>query len=103
MVPDPVGINPVGSEVPKEFKLSQNYPNPFNPSTKIKFAVPNESNVKISVYDITGRFIATLVNENLKPANYEINFNASAYSSGVYFYKIETNNFADTKKMVLVK
>ncbi len=103
LVQSPVGISPAGSEVPKEFKLSQNYPNPFNPSTKIKFAVAKQSNVKIAVYDITGRLISTLINQNLKPANYEIDFNASAYSSGVYFYKIETNDFVDAKKMMLVK
>ncbi|MCI0716331.1 MAG: T9SS type A sorting domain-containing protein [Chlorobi bacterium] len=103
LVPNPVGINPIGSEVPKEFKLSQNYPNPFNPSTKIRFAVAKQSNVKLTVYDITGRLITTLVNENLRAANYEIKFDASGISSGVYFYKLEALGFVDTKKMVVVK
>jgi hypothetical protein len=103
LVPNPVGITPIGSEVPKEFKLSQNYPNPFNPSTKIRFAVAKQSNVKITVYDITGRLITTLVNENLRPSNYEIKFDAGGISSGVYFYRLETSGFADTKKMVIVK
>jgi hypothetical protein len=103
LVPNPVGISTIGSEIPKEFKLSQNYPNPFNPSTKIKFAIAKGSNVKITVYDITGRFVETLVNENLKPANYEISFDAKDISSGIYFYKLETDNFVDTKKMVFVK
>jgi len=110
LVPNPVGINPIGNEVPKEFKLSQNYPNPFNPSTRIKFAVARQSNVRITVYDITGRLITTLVNENLRAANYEIKFDARDISSGIYFYKLETDasaslstSYIETKKMVLVK
>jgi hypothetical protein len=109
LIQNPVGITPIGSEVPKEFKLSQNYPNPFNPSTKIKFSIPSVEtgfkpvSVKLTVYDITGRIVSTPVNENLKPGNYEISFDATAYSSGVYFYKLETSAFVDTKKMILLK
>jgi hypothetical protein len=103
LVPNPVGINPIAGEVPKEFKLSQNYPNPFNPSTKIKFAIAKQSNVKITVYDAAGRFVRRLVNENLKAANYEITFNSAGFSSGAYFYTIDADNFRDTKKMILVK
>jgi hypothetical protein len=111
LIQNPVGITPIGNEVPKEYKLSQNYPNPFNPSTRIKFSIPLLRGVaegrgvlvKMTVYDITGRVVATPVNENLKPGNYEITFDASKYSSGVYFYKLETGGFVETKKMLMVK
>lgn len=103
LIQTPVGINPVSNEIPKEFKLSQNYPNPFNPSTKIRFAVAKLSNVKITVYDISGRLVKTLVNERLKPANYEIKFDGKALSSGAYFYKLEADNYVETKRMILIK
>lgn len=111
LIQSPVGITPIGNEVPKEFKLSQNYPNPFNPSTKIKFSIPllrgvaegRGVSVKMTVYDITGRVVSTPVNENLKPGNYEISFDGSAYSSGVYFYKLTSGSFVDTKKMLMIK
>lgn len=103
LIQNPVGINPLGNEIPKEFKLSQNYPNPFNPSTKIRFAVAKQSDVKITVYDISGRLVTTLVNERLKPANYEIKFDGKDLSSGAYFYKLEADNYFETKKMLLIK
>jgi hypothetical protein len=103
LIQNPVGINPVGNNIPKEFSLGQNYPNPFNPSAKIKFDVSKQANVRITVYDISGRLVTTLVNENLKPASYEIKFDGSGLSSGVYFYKLETEGFVDTKKMLMVK
>lgn len=95
------GSNP---ETPDRFSLSQNYPNPFNPETKIKFDIPdNAQNVRLSVYDALGKEIEQLVNEQLNPGSYEINWNASGYPSGVYFYTIKTDNYSDTKKMMLVK
>lgn len=108
LLENPIGIVQTGNNVPKEFGLGQNYPNPFNPVTTIKFSIPSRrnvsaSNVKLSVFDITGRLVAVLVNEQLKPAFYEIKFDASAYSSGVLFYKLETEGFIDTKKMVIIK
>ncbi|MBE2219343.1 MAG: T9SS type A sorting domain-containing protein, partial [Ignavibacteria bacterium] len=83
----------------------QNYPNPFNPVTKIKFDVSGISVAQtfLSVYDINGKEISLLVNEELKPGSYEISFNASGLSSGVYFCKISAGNFTDVKKMVLLK
>jgi subtilisin family serine protease len=98
-----IGILPVGNELPLKYQLSQNYPNPFNPMTKIKFAIPKNDFVKLNVYDVLGREISTLINEKLSAGYYEIEFNAASYSSGIYFYRIQTNNFFDVKKMLLIK
>lgn len=98
-----IGITQISTEVPKEFSLSQNYPNPFNPTTKFKVQISKLRDVKIVVFDITGRELETLVNEQLKPGTYEVDWNGSKYSSGVYFYKLITDDFAQTKKMVIVK
>ena len=89
--------------IPTVFKLEQNYPNPFNPSTIIKFAVPEKSNVLIKIYDILGGEVATLVNEELDAGWYEKSFNASALASGVYIYRMNAGNFISTKKMLMVK
>lgn len=91
------------SSVINSYKLSQNYPNPFNPSTKINFVIPKDGFVSLKIYDLIGREISNLVSREMKAGNYEINFNASNLSSGVYFYSLETNGFKDTKKMVLQK
>jgi hypothetical protein len=103
LVQNPIGIKYVNPEIPKEYKLYQNYPNPFNPKTKIKFSVPNFSNSKIVIYNIQGQEIAVLLNEQLKPNTYEVEFDGTNYPSGVYFYKIATENYADTKRMLLIK
>ena len=94
-----VGIN----ETPVSYKLSQNYPNPFNPVTKISFALPKQGFVTLKVYDILGKEVATLVNEVKNQGSYSVDFNASNFSSGVYFYKLETNGFSDIKRMMLIK
>ena len=98
-----IGINHIGNSVPKQYLLHQNYPNPFNPVTNIKFDIPQRSNVKISVYDILGKEISVLVNEELNTGTFEVNWDASNFPSGVYFYKIETEDYSESKKMVLVK
>jgi len=103
-----VGISPPvritsGSEVVTNFSLEQNYPNPFNPNTTIKFSIPKNEFVKISVFDISGREVKVLVNESLSPGAYETDFAAENLSSGTYFYKIEAGEFVSTKKMILVK
>lgn len=98
-----VGVNQISSEIPKGFNLSQNYPNPFNPSTKIKFALPQSSFVKLVVYDALGKEIETLLSKHLSTGSYEAEWSAGKYTSGVYFYTITTNGFSDTKKMLLVK
>ncbi len=101
----PIGIEPISSEIPSEFSLSQNYPNPFNPATKIKFAIPPgyASQTSLSVYDILGRQVAVLVNQQLRPGSYEVDWDASAYPSGVYLYTVSSVSFNETKKMVLLK
>lgn len=99
----PIGINQFSHEVPDRFMLFQNYPNPFNPSTAISFSVPALDNVIIVIYDIMGREIETLINEQLSPGIYEMEFDGTKYSSGVYYYRLETGSHTETKKMVLIK
>ena len=89
--------------IPQTFQLSQNYPNPFNPTTSIRYMVSSITNVKLTVYDILGREIQTLVNEEKPAGTYEAIFNASNLSSGVYFYRLEADGFVQTKKMNLLK
>lgn len=100
------GIVNVSSEVPEKYSLYTNYPNPFNPSTKIKFDIPSAngtSNVRLVVFDAAGREVSTLINNTLSPGSYEFEFSAKNLTSGLYFYRLETDNFVDTKKMILVK
>ncbi len=91
------------NELPTVFKLYNNYPNPFNPSTSIKYDVPQNTFVKLSVYDILGRLVTNLVNQDMTPGRYEIVWDAKNYASGTYIYKFETSNFTDVKKMILIK
>lgn len=98
----PTSITPVNN-VADNYSLNQNYPNPFNPSTSINFSVPKSTNVKLVVYDMLGKEVATLVNQQLTPGSYNIDFNGTKLSSGVYFYKLITSEFTDIKKMMLVK
>jgi len=101
------GLNFRGNSVADKFELSQNYPNPFNPETKIRFVIPNSgnglTNVKLSVYDITGKEVSNLVNRTLEPGSYEVTFNGSNVTSGVYFYKLSAGSFSQTHKMLLIK
>ncbi len=97
----PVGIS--NNQIPLEYKLEQNYPNPFNPVTTISFDIAKTGNVKLTVYDMLGREITTLVNELMSAGSYKADFDASNLTSGAYFYKIETAGFVDTKKMMLIK
>jgi photosystem II stability/assembly factor-like uncharacterized protein len=97
------GIIKISELVPSKYILSQNYPNPFNPSTTISFQLPAAGQVSLKIYDMLGREIETLVNGKLSTGVYEATFNAALYSSGVYFYRIETENFKDVKKMLLIK
>ncbi len=91
------------SEIPYSYSLSQNYPNPFNPATKIKFALPTSGFTSLKVYDISGKEISNLLNSNIQAGTYEVLFDASDFSSGVYFYKLESNGYIETKKMFLIK
>lgn len=96
-------ITQVNNIVPENYSVSQIYPNPFNPSTSIQFAIPNKSNVKLTVYDALGKELGILVNESLNPGSYNYEWNASGFTSGVYFYRLEANDFTETKRMVLIK
>jgi len=87
----------------QKFKLDQNYPNPFNPSTKIKYSIPEQSFVTLKVYDLLGREVATLVNEEKPTGNYETEFNGVDLPSGVYFYQLKANDYVETKKMILLR
>ncbi len=91
------------NEIPTEFNLAQNYPNPFNPSTKIKYSIPQSSDVVIKVFDVLGNEKETLVNEEKPVGTYEIIWNASTLPSGVYFYRLQAGSFVETKKMVLLR
>jgi hypothetical protein len=97
------GLQNLQSELPKQYYLSQNYPNPFNPVTKINFAIPRSGLVVLKVYDILGKEVATLVNDVKHAGSYLIDFNGSALSSGIYFYRLESNGYVNTKKMMLIK
>jgi len=97
------GIKNISDVIPDKYNMYQNYPNPFNPTTNIKFDVAKKSLVKINVYDVTGRVISELVNQELTPGKYEVNWNGAGQASGVYFYKIETGEFVKTMRMILVK
>lgn len=96
-------VEPVGSEIASEYKLSQNYPNPFNPSTKINFSIPKSGLTTLKVYNILGKEVATLVNNFQNAGNYVVEFDASRLASGAYFYRLEVNGFVATKKMLLIK
>ena len=101
--PNPVGVEEDLSLFPKEYALFQNYPNPFNPITKIKYSIPQSSNVVIKVFDVLGSEIETLVNEEILASTYEVNWNAANLPSGVYFYRLQAGSFVDTKKMILLR
>lgn len=98
-----VGVQNISSNVPDKYSLSQNYPNPFNPTTNLEFGIPELGNVSLKIYDGLGREIQTLVNGKFSPGNYKIDFDGSNLASGVYFYKLESGNFIETKRMMLLK
>jgi hypothetical protein len=106
-----VAINNISTEIPSSYSLSQNYPNPFNPTTNVQFSIPQpvilsaakNLFVTLKIYDILGKEVATLVNEILQAGTYEVKFDGSTLNSGVYFYKLQTGDFVDVKKMILIK
>lgn len=100
----PIGIQNISSSIPAEFELSQNFPNPFNPVTNISFSLPRNGNVSLVVYDVFGKEVVKLINNvTLNPGEYKIDFNGTNLASGIYFYKFETSDFTETKRMVLLK
>lgn len=98
-----VGISGNINSVPSDYSLSQNYPNPFNPSTKIGYSVPHTGEVTIKIYNLLGTKIKTLVSGIQQKGSYEIEFNASDLASGIYYYRMQSDNFSDTKQMILLK
>jgi hypothetical protein len=101
---DPIGIVPVSNNIPERFQLNQNYPNPFNPVTNIIFDVAKTTDVKLVIYDLLGKEVETLVNKQMQPGTYKTDWNAAEFPSGIYFYKLTTEDgFVETKKMILVK
>jgi hypothetical protein len=98
-----VGIQNISTDIPSSYKLSQNYPNPFNPVTNIAFDIPKNTFATLRVFDMLGREVGLLVNENLEAGSYKVNFDASALSSGTYFYSLTTSNFHQTKKLTVIK
>jgi hypothetical protein len=99
----PIGLEPVNENLPAEYFLYQNFPNPFNPITEIKFDIPKTSFTKLILYDAAGRETGILVSEILKAGKYKLSVNADKLSSGVYFYRLETGNFVQTRKMIVLK
>lgn len=92
-----------GNEVPASYELAQNYPNPFNPTTSIKFSLPKDGNMSLKIFNSTGQLIQTYVEGFMKAGVYNVDYDGTSLSSGVYFYTLTTSEFTDTKKMVLVK
>jgi photosystem II stability/assembly factor-like uncharacterized protein len=100
---EPIGIQNISGEVPRDFSLSQNYPNPFNPVTNIEFDISKSSFVKLILFDALGREVSVLVNQNLVSGKYKVDFDASHLNSGVYFYKLQSESYTETKRMLLIK
>ena len=100
---NPTGVEKTTSTLPTKFELDQNFPNPFNPSTKIRYSIPKASRVTLKIYDILGREVQTLVNEQQAPGQYTVTFSAQNLASGVYFYRISAGNFSEVKKLMLLK
>lgn len=103
MVTNVTGITQLGNNTPERFALHQNYPNPFNPVTKIKFEIPKAGQVSLKIFDITGKEVLLVTNAQMNAGTYSYEWNASAFASGIYFYKLETKDFTSVKKMILVK
>jgi len=100
---NPIGLINYSNQVPSSFSLQQNFPNPFNPVTTIKYDILTEGFVKLAVYDILGRELRSIISQNQKPGTYTVQYDGSNLSSGVYFYKLFTNGFTETKKMMITK
>jgi len=97
------GIGEIDNPDKKNFKLHQNYPNPFNPVTNIRYQIPADGEVKLTVFDITGNKVAVLVNSVQSSGSYEVSFNAAGLSNGIYFYELRASNLREVKKLILLK
>ena len=100
---NPTGVEDQGFNQPDDFVLYQNYPNPFNPTTTIEFSIPQSGDVSLNIYNLLGEEVKTLVNEFRQTGKYSVQFNANNFSSGIYFYKLQTDSFVETKKMILLR
>lgn len=98
-----IGINNLSNEIPKKYVLEQNYPNPFNPATNVKFSICNTQFVTLKIHDMLGREVAKLVNEQLAPGTYEVDWNASQFPGGIYFYTLTAGDYMETKRMTMIK
>ncbi|RPI13373.1 MAG: T9SS C-terminal target domain-containing protein [Ignavibacteriae bacterium] len=102
VVANPIGVKQISS-VLKDFSLSQNYPNPFNPSSKINFSIPKRDFVELKVYDMLGKEVMVLANGYMSAGEYEVQFDASGLSSGMYFYRMQSGDYISVKKMTFIK
>ena len=99
-----ISNEPEGNDLPDQLKLDQNYPNPFNPSTNIEFSLPKQADVRLEIFNSIGMRVATLINQNKTAGYHMVRFDASSYSSGMYFYRLVVDgNIVSTKKMILIK
>ena len=99
----PTSVRTGAQQIPFEFALLQNYPNPFNGITNYEFTITNEERVRISIFDLLGRVVATVVDEKMNPGRHTIQWNTGELPSGIYFYKLEAGKFARTKKLCLIR
>ncbi len=102
-IKNPDGVENIGNKIPSEYILAQNYPNPFNPTTEISFSIPVFGNTTLAIYNVLGQKVATLVNKELSAGSYKYKFDAGNLTSGIYFYKLQSNDFSEVRKMMLVK
>jgi photosystem II stability/assembly factor-like uncharacterized protein len=98
-----IGIEPISTEIPENFSLLQNYPNPFNPTTNFEFSITEFGPVNLTIFDVMGREVKTLLNTDMQPGTYKVNWSAAEYPSGVYFYRLTAGEFTETKKMLIIK
>jgi len=96
-------VEEISSEVPSTFALEQNFPNPFNPSTEIQFSLPHKSHVTLTIFDLLGREVATLVSEELSAGSFSTRWDAAGFPSGVYLYRLQAGEFVETKKLILLR
>jgi hypothetical protein len=98
-----IGIKNISTEVPSSFSLKQNYPNPFNPVTKVQFGIMKTENIRITVFDVSGKELEEIVNERMQPGTYEVEWSGEKFASGIYFYRMQAGDYVETRKMILIR